>query len=205
MLEGGAPERGPDAELEPVDAAVSNSISRVCEALYALLGPAAVGDDLFSAPPRRRKAEAGVVAEAAASTRDRLTAEADQRAAAMAELVAMSFEPILEPGVRLTGQTRAAALAELGASASNDVPEPVAAGSAAAPVADDDDDDDDDELTQTYGDRDTDTAALLRELTSLGIDDEAPASQLTRRARSTAPRPASAAAHKKRKGLFGRG
>lgn len=199
MLEGDLPEPGPDAEPEPVDDALEGSISRVTEALSALLGPAAVGDDMFSAPPRR---EAGTAAAAAERSpweeRDRLIAEADQRAAAMAELAAMSFEPTLEPDAgRQTGQTQAAALAELDASASDDPPEPIAAGPAAAQ--------DDDERTQPYADHDTDTAALLRELTSLGMDDDAPAPQTTRPARPTAPRPVPSVAQKKRKGLFGRG
>ncbi len=52
--------------------------------------------------------------------------------------------------------------------------------------------------------QDTDTAALLRELSSLGLDDDPPPPPPTRPARPPAPRPAAAPA-KKKKGLFGRG
>ncbi len=60
------------------------------------------------------------------------------------------------------------------------------------------------ELAAPWGRPDTDTASLLRELSSLGLDDDpaAPAGPGTSPARSTAA--AVAAAQKKRKGLFGR-
>ena len=62
----------------------------------------------------------------------------------------------------------------------------------------------DDEPLPSY-DRDTDTAALLRELGSLGLDDEPSTPAPTRPARpATPPRPVAAPA-KKKKGLFGRG
>ncbi|MDQ3503889.1 MAG: hypothetical protein M3486_09835, partial [Actinomycetota bacterium] len=116
-----------------------------------------------------------------------------------------------EPGW-MSAQTHAAALAELSASASMDVAEPVQAGPAGGyteahtgDFADTDDDPDDDEPMPSYGGYDTDTASLLRELSSLGLDDEPPPAAASRPARPAAPRPASLAAQKKRKGLFGRG
>jgi len=58
-----------------------------------------------------------------------------------------------------------------------------------------------------YIDRDTDTAALLRELSSLGLDDDPPSSPAPVRPPTTSPRPVSGTSTqtKKRKGLFGRG
>ncbi len=76
-----------------------------------------------------------------------------------------------------------------------DVPEPVVE-SPAAVLHDDDDD------PAPWRDSDTDTASLLRELSSLGLDDDAPQPVL----RAAGPvRPVSAEPAKKRKGLFGRG
>jgi len=72
---------------------------------------------------------------------------------------------------------------------------------------------DDDPPVRSYGDQDTDMAALLRELASLGLDDDvrppsdpAPQGQPVRPRPAAAPGPAAtAAAAKRRKGLFGRG
>jgi hypothetical protein len=53
-----------------------------------------------------------------------------------------------------------------------------------------------------YAAPDTDTASLLRELSSLGLDDDPPPPPPSRPARPTPPRPVTAP--KKKKGLFGR-
>ena len=63
----------------------------------------------------------------------------------------------------------------------------------------------DDEPMTTYRHTDTDTAALLRELASLGFDEETPPASPLRSGPAPSPRPAPASANKKRKGLFGRG
>ena len=60
-----------------------------------------------------------------------------------------------------------------------------------------------DEPERLYAALDTDTASLLRELSSLGLDDERPHAPA---GRPLAPRPVSALpSQKKKKGLFGRG
>ncbi len=133
---------------------------------------------------------------AEAAEQERLAAEA-----AAAELASfVDDEPMSQIDSREDAEAQAAAFAELSASASLDVPEPVVA--AAAP--DDEEAYPDDEPMPSYA-HDTDTASLLRELSSLGLDDDAPAAQPTRPARPPAPRAAPASAQKKRKGLFGRG
>jgi hypothetical protein len=59
----------------------------------------------------------------------------------------------------------------------------------------------DDEPFRPFAAPDTDTAALLRELSSLGLDDDPPPPPV----RPTPPRPISTLpSAKKRKGLFGR-
>jgi hypothetical protein len=60
----------------------------------------------------------------------------------------------------------------------------------------------DDEPRPDY-EQHTDTAALLRELSSLGLDDDLPPPPQTRPV-SAAPRPVSSQQQKKRKGIFGR-
>jgi hypothetical protein len=93
----------------------------------------------------------------------------------------------------------AAAFAELSASAAGHVPErPV-------PTAPDhgqpaEDRYQDEEPFQPFVAPDTDTAALLRELSSLGLDDDPPPPPV----RPAPPRPVSTLPAKKRKGLFGR-
>lgn len=96
----------------------------------------------------------------------------------------------------LAAQAQAEAFAELSASASLLIPEPVASVPAAVEY--------DDEPIPMYGSSDTDTASLLRELSSLGLEDDPPPVPVTR-PRATPPRPVtSAAAKPKKKGLFGR-
>jgi hypothetical protein len=133
--------------------------------------------------------------------------ESDQRATAAAEFAAMALEVPAEPAdPGRDAATQAAAFAELSASASLDFfpPTEVVALDATAAVRPDDDDDDY-PTAASYDNRDTDTAALMRELTSLGMDDEASPSAVAPPVRSAVSRPVSAAAQKKRKGLFGRG
>jgi hypothetical protein len=79
-----------------------------------------------------------------------------------------------------------------------------------APVDDDDaavmeDEEPSDSLPQPIVRRDlTDTASLLRELSSLGFEDEPPAAPSPSRPAPSAPRPVTASAPKKKRGLFGR-
>ncbi len=113
----------------------------------------------------------------------------------------------------MSAETHAAALAELSAAASMDVAEPAKVGPTPVDVdasggefADTSfDATDSDEPMPSYGGYDTDTASLLRELSSLGLDDEPPPAPMSRPARTPPPRPSTIAAQKKRKGLFGRG
>ena len=91
-------------------------------------------------------------------------------------------------------QTQAAAFAELSASASLDLPKPVLATSMLATKTWDD------EPMPSYGSGDTDTAALLRELSSLGLDDDPPPPT----ARPIRPPAARVTPTKKKKGMFGR-
>ncbi|MDP3712976.1 MAG: DUF4388 domain-containing protein [Mycobacteriales bacterium] len=296
---------------------VAGSISRVSEALSALLGPGATGDDMFASPPKRapqpptkvdpeaeRKAaektardakrrerdaaelaaaqaelemsrmaedarvadleatgnEAVVVdlsevrreqaeaerlaAEAAAAEAERASAEAaaeaerlaaeqaaqaaevaaqlreEQAAAEAADMAAREAAKEAEKDARAEAQrlaaeareaeqaaapavdpsAQAAAFAELSSAADSFTqPEPEVA---AAPAADAEWDDD---PMPSYAPRDTDTAALLRELSSLGFDDEPPPVAAPSRPAPSPARPAAAAAAtKKRKGLFGR-
>ncbi len=66
-----------------------------------------------------------------------------------------------------------------------------------------DDEEPDDGLPQPIVQRDlTDTASLLRELSSLGFEDEPPQSGPSHR--PSAPRPVPPPAPKKKRGLFGR-
>jgi hypothetical protein len=75
---------------------------------------------------------------------------------------------------------------------------------AEAELAQDEDDYTDDALPQPIVQRDlTDTASLLRELSSLGFEDE-PSNPPPVRPAPSAPRPVSASAPKKKRGLFGR-
>jgi hypothetical protein len=94
----------------------------------------------------------------------------------------------------------AAAFAELSASAAEHVPDvPVPREEPAAPAAETRYQDE--EPFRPFAAPDTDTAALLRELSSLGMDDDPPPAPV----RPAAPRPVSTLpAAKKRKGLFGR-
>ena len=64
--------------------------------------------------------------------------------------------------------------------------------------------DNDDDPYQPYVQNDTDTAALLRELSSLGLDDDPPPPPPTRPANAGPARPVATAPAKKKKGLFGR-
>lgn len=180
------------------DAAIKGSISRVSEALSAALGPAATGDDLFSAPLHRAARTTPPAAPEDPNGAERARREAERRddllgdghVADVVDLQEVRREVAAE-AARLAAhaaETQATAFAELSAAASIDMPEPVAA-----------------EPEPTYGNRDTDTASLLRELSSLGQDDDPAPLPVTRPARATATRPVSAAAQKKRKGLFGRG
>jgi len=104
-------------------------------------------------------------------------------------------------------EAQAAAFAELSASASMDVADirPAARG-AVADAADPEPAPSswDDEPVPFFSPADTDTASLLRELSSLGLDDDPPSSTPTRPARPPSTRPV-AETPKKRKGLFGRG
>jgi len=61
----------------------------------------------------------------------------------------------------------------------------------------------DDEPPMSYIHHDTDTASLLRELSSLGLDDDPPPPPV-RPPSPSAPRPVATAPAKKKKGLFGR-
>ena len=98
-------------------------------------------------------------------------------------------------------EAQAAAFAELSASASLHVPEPVPvmAASVAPPQQQWDD-----EPRPSYASHDTDTASLLRELSSLGLDDDVAPPAPPRPPRPVAPRSV-APPPKKKKGLFGRG
>ena len=125
-------------------------------------------------------------------------------AAASAEFAALAEDPVASDLVPEADRAaQAAAFAELSASASLDVPLPApepATSAPAAPAAPEWDD----EPLRTYASHDTDTASLLRELSSLGLDDDPVPTAPTRPVRLPAPRPGSAAP-KKKKGLFSRG
>ena len=158
--------------------------------------------DVVDLQEARRESER---AEAARFEDQRLAAiEADAEAVRLeqarlaTELAALSTQQDEWPRQAHTraAHTQAAAFAELSASASLDLPEPVLATSVLATKTWDD------EPLPSYGSGDTDTAALLRELSSLGLDDDPPP-PTTRPVRPPAPR-AGVTLAKKKKGLFGR-
>ncbi|MBC7374448.1 MAG: hypothetical protein H7323_10715, partial [Frankiales bacterium] len=141
------------------------------------------------------------------AVREAARAEAERTQAAAAELTAFTDDQdeTDEPPDR---EAQAAAFAELSASASLEptIPEPIAApepATAPEPTAAPEPTHHDEPFL-TYGRaQDTDTASLLRELSSLGLDDE-PAQLPARPARAVAAHQVQPAP-KKKKGLFGRG
>ena len=149
---------------------------------------------------------------AAAAEADRLAAEELERAAAAAEAVRLAAEEAERAAAeRAAAYDAGAAAAERGdvAAALSDfsassptaqpepapAPEPVAEPAAAA-----------DQYAAPTRPRDSDTASLLRELSSLGFDDDAPPSPQAPRPPAAPPRPPARPPEppKKRKGLFGR-
>lgn len=155
---------------------VDSSISRVSQAPSALLGPT---------PPRNvfGGLEAGQarLSDEAEQAAARLEAARSQQAAASAELAAFARAEVGgTPGAVPTGVARSLVTAPFVGQAFGQGPE----------------------AFEPEGvDTDTDTAALLRELSSLGLDDDpAPEESAPTRRRPTA----TTAAQKKRKGLFGR-
>jgi len=152
-------------------------------------------EEIRTAEEQRLAAEAA--AEQARLDMEAHTAEEQARLAeaAASEFAALTADFDDHPVPSVDHETQAAAFAELSASAAVTVAEPA---QAAAPVMELDD-----EPMPSYH-QDTDTAALMRELSSLGLDDDPPPPPPTRPARPATPRPVAAPA-KKKKGLFGRG
>ena len=193
------------------DEDVDTSISRVSHALAALLGPGAgLVEDGFTVavkPPLPTAAPEPEDAAAAAGRAALAEREAHRRSLDAAELVQAQVE--LEAARRDDADRQqaadaardVAAKAELSATA-NSAPdvhpaEPVETdspdGPPVAPAAE--------AARPAWASHDNDTASLMRELSSLGLEDEpAPPAPAPR------PQPVSRApAPKKRKGLFGRG
>jgi len=142
--------------------------------------------------------------ESAAAAKSRAE---DIAAAEFASYTADFDEPELPSYSADHAEAQAAAFAELSASASMDVADTRPAARPAIADASDPEPTPsswDDEPVPFFTPGDTDTASLLRELSSLGLDDDAPTSTPTRPTRPPSTRPVTEAP-KKRKGLFGRG
>jgi len=159
------------------DDEITGSVTRVAAALAAMLGPASPVEELFTPRPRLPSTTLAEQAEASAQT---ARAFAELSATATWTPDAVPAVPKLDREVELDPERE---------------PERGPVNGLA----------DQDPSARSYGAQDTDTAALLRELASLGLDDDpAPV-----RTPGGPPRPvlsasAAAAAAKKRKGLFGR-
>lgn len=186
-------------------------------ALSALLAPGNAAEDLFTPAPRRQPAYAGRLAEVVDLVEVRQ--EAARRGAETARLAeqvrpaadAPPAEEIEADNASRAGQARwaaenaaataAGAFAELSAAAALDAPAPappVGAEPAGPPPAEPAGS----PAPALFVHYDADTAALLRELSSLGVDDGSPAPAAPV---ADTPRPATtSAAPKRRKGLFGR-
>jgi hypothetical protein len=192
----------------PVDEDLrEDSVGRASASLASALGEPAGELDLFPVEDRsvrlapvvdldakqaeRRARDAQELAERQAEVEEARRAE-EEAAGAAAEEAAAATEALAES--RRTAELQAAAFAELSASASLDE---VAPGPPAAPV-----------VTEPEpvverpapAPRSADTAALLRELSSLGLEEEPSATVVP----PPRPAPPVAVATKKRKGLFGR-
>ncbi|MDB5478873.1 MAG: hypothetical protein JWM96_1368 [Alphaproteobacteria bacterium] len=141
-----------------------------------------------------------LAAEAQEAERARPEAhEAHERSAAEAQEAARLAEQTAglatdSDDMRHVAALQAAAFAELSEAAAVEVPAPEPAEVPTAPQP---------EPVPAWHQHDTDTAALLRELSSLGLDEDPPAPPLTRPVSSSRPVPVQQ--QKKRKGLFGRG
>jgi len=206
-----------EAQVVPApDDEITGSVTRVAAALAAMLGPASPVEELFT--PRPRLPSTTVPSTAMPSTA--VPSTAVPPTAVPPTTVTSTAVPVtsLAEQAEVSAQT-ARAFAELSATATW-TPDAVPAvreldreleldpereperGPDDGPV---DGPADQDPPARSYGAQDTDTAALLRELASLGLDDDpAPV-----RTPGGPPRPvlsasAAAAAAKKRKGLFGR-
>jgi len=186
-----------EAQVVPApDDEITGCVTRVAAALAAILGPASPVEELFT--PRPRLPVTTVPPTTVPSTAVPVTTLAEQAevsaqtARAFAELSATAtWTPDAVPAVRELDR-------ELELDPEREPERGPDDGPVNGPA-------EQDLPARSYGPQDTDTAALLRELASLGLDDDpAPV-----RTPGGPPRPvlsasAAAAAAKKRKGLFGR-
>jgi len=183
------------------DDEITGSVTRVAAALAAMLGPASPVEELFTprprlpsntVPPNTVPPNTVPVTTVPPTTLAEQAEASAQTARAFAELSATAtWTPDAVPAVRELERELELELEREPERGPDDGPQ--------------DGPRDQDPPARSYGAQDTDTAALLRELASLGLDDDPPLV----RTPGGPPRPvlsasAAAAAAKKRKGLFGR-
>jgi len=183
------------------DDEITGSVTRVAAALAAMLGPASPVEELFT--PRPRLPVTTVPSTTVPSTTVPSTTVPSTTLAEQAEASAQTARAFAELSATATWTPDAvAAVRELERELELEPERKPERGPDDGPQ---DGPKDQAPPARSYGAQDTDTAALLRELASLGLDDDpAPV-----RTPGGPPRPvlsasAAAAAAKKRKGLFGR-
>jgi hypothetical protein len=201
-------------DVPAAEAEVDTTIERASEQLAAALGPATGELDQFPVDGVPRSApvpplDAEQAQRRARDARELIERQAELEAARVADEAREQADRAgadeAREQQRLSAEIQAEAFAELTAVATHASPvaEPTPeqpAAPAAEPAADELDVPDE----PAYAPRGADTAALLRELSSLGLEDER-APVAVAQPRETAATAATASGPKKRKGLFGRG